>query len=305
MQGTTWQNEFLVDTVLMSNDDQNPETGTSDWIEDVVNRALKSSYGSNEETFAEKEDQEATEVKQNLTNPTDAYVRYPYPDEDESIKLHDTPHPYPDEDESINLHDTPQAINEEGSARSVKKAIEWLAVIVGALLVAFLIKAFLMQAYYIPSSSMTPALQVGDRVLVNKLSYEFGEVSRGDLVVFKRTEVDTGNKTDLIKRVIATEGELLEISGGEIFITEKGGKDRKLLVEPYLAEGVTTQGFAFEGLCPESEANTCLVPENFIFVMGDNRSGSRDSRYFGPVDTDDIVGRAFIRIWPLGSLKLL
>ena len=289
MQGTTWQNEFLVDTVLMSNDDQNPETGASDWIEDVVNRALKSSYGSNEETFAEKEDQEATEAKQNLTNTTDAYVRYPYPDEDESI----------------NLHDTPEAINEEGSARSVKKAIEWLAVIVGALLVAFLIKAFLMQAYYIPSSSMTPALQVGDRVLVNKLSYEFGEVSRGDLVVFKRTEVDTGNKTDLIKRVIATEGELLEISGGEIFITEKGGKDRKLLVEPYLAEGVTTQGFAFEGLCPESEANTCLVPENFIFVMGDNRSGSRDSRYFGPVDIDDIVGRAFIRIWPLGSLKLL
>lgn len=289
MQGTTWQNEFLVDTVLMSNDDQNPETGASDWIEDVVNRALKSSYGSNEETSAEKEDQEATEAKQNLTNPTDAYVRYPYPDEDESI----------------NLHDTPEAINEEGSARSVKKAIEWLAVIVGALLVAFLIKTFLMQAYYIPSSSMTPALQVGDRVLVNKLSYEFGEVSRGDLVVFKRTEVDTGNKTDLIKRVIATEGELLEISGGEIFITEKGGKDRKLLVEPYLAEGVTTQGFAFEGLCPESEANTCLVPENFIFVMGDNRSGSRDSRYFGPVNTDDIVGRAFIRIWPLGSLKLL
>ena len=289
MQGTTWQNEFLVDTVLMSNDDQNPETGASDWIEDVVNRALKSSYGSNEETFAEKEDQEATEAKQNLTNTTDAYVRYPYPDEDESI----------------NLHDTPEAINEEGSARSVKKAIEWLAVIVGALLVAFLIKAFLMQAYYIPSSSMTPALQVGDRVLVNKLSYEFGEVSRGDLVVFKRTEVDTGNKTDLIKRVIATEGELLEISGGEIFITEKGGKDRKLLVEPYLAEGVTTQGFAFEGLCPESEANTCRVPENFIFVMGDNRSGSRDSRYFGPVDIDDIVGRAFIRIWPLGSLKLL
>ena len=289
MQGTTWQNEFLVDTVSMSNDDQNPETGASDWIDDVVNRALKSSYGSNEETFAETEDQKETEDKQNLAKSTETYLRYPYPDEDESV----------------NLHDAPQANNEDGSARSVKKAIEWLVVIVGALLVAFLIKTFLMQAYYIPSSSMTPALQVGDRVLVNKLSYEFGEVSRGDLVVFKRTEANTGNKTDLIKRVIATEGEVLEISGGEIFITEKGGKDRKLLVEPYLAEGVTTQGFAFEGLCPESEANTCLIPENFIFVMGDNRSGSRDSRYFGPVNTDDIVGRAFIRIWPLGSLKLL
>ena len=207
MHAKTLKNEFLVDTVLMSNDDQNPETGASDWIDDVVNRALKSSYGSNEETFAETEDQKETEDKQNLAKSTETYL----------------PYPYPDEDESVHLHDAPQANNEDGSARSVKKAIEWLVVIVGALLVAFLIKTFLMQAYYIPSSSMTPALQVGDRVLVNKLSYEFGEVSRGDLVVFKRTEANTGNKTDLIKRVIATEGEVLEISGGEIFITEKGG----------------------------------------------------------------------------------
>ena len=79
MQGTTWQNEFLVDTVLMSNDDQNPETGASDWIEDVVNRALKSSYGSNEETFAEKEDQEETKVKPNLTKPHRYVCTLPLP----------------------------------------------------------------------------------------------------------------------------------------------------------------------------------------------------------------------------------
>ena len=273
----------------MSNEDQNSETTGTEWVEDVVNRALKSSYGSDEELLTKKAEDETNEVKQNLVAPIETYEHYPYPDEDESV----------------NLSETPQVVEDVSSEKSIKKAIEWLAVIVGALLVAFLIKTFLMQAYYIPSSSMTPALQVGDRVLVNKLSYEFGEVSRGDLVVFKRTEVDTGDKTDLIKRVIATEGEVLEISDGEIYITEKGGNDRKLLVEPYLADGVTTQGFAFEGLCPESEVNTCLVPENFIFVMGDNRSGSRDSRYFGPVHTDDIVGRAFIRIWPLGSLKLL
>ena len=275
----------------MTKDDQNSETSGSDWIDDVVSRALNSSYGSDEQHTGKRTGQEDNRDEHPVAKPIETYEQYPYPDEDEG--------------ETVNIIKPPQENDEEKSAKSVKKAIEWLAVIVGALLVAFLIKTFLMQAYYIPSSSMTPALQVGDRVLVNKLSYEFGDVSRGDLVVFKRTELQTGNETDLIKRVIATEGEVLEISNGEIYITERGEKDRKLLVEPYLAEGVTTQGFAFEGLCPESEANTCLVPENFIFVMGDNRSGSRDSRYFGPVNSDDIVGRAFIRIWPLGSLKLL
>tara|TARA_B100000676_G_C18066041_1_gene841019 strand:- start:1736 stop:2557 length:822 start_codon:yes stop_codon:yes gene_type:complete len=273
----------------MTKDDQNSETNEPDWVDDVVTRALNSSYGSNEELTGKRTGQEENRDEHHVEKPIETYQQYPYPDEDESG----------------NLIEATQENVEEKSQKSVRKAIEWLAVIVGALLVAFLIKTFLMQAYYIPSSSMTPALQVGDRVLVNKLSYEFGEVSRGDLVVFKRIEPETGNETDLIKRVIATEGEILEISNGEIFITERGEKNRKLLVEPYLAEGVTTQGFQFGDLCPESVANTCLVPEDFIFVMGDNRSGSRDSRYFGPVDTDDIVGRAFIRIWPLGSLKLL
>tara|TARA_Y100000768_G_scaffold366344_1_gene328431 strand:+ start:12847 stop:13668 length:822 start_codon:yes stop_codon:yes gene_type:complete len=273
----------------MSKEDQNSENNESDWVEDVVSRALNSSYGYNEELTKKRNYNEDNEDEHSLTKDIESYEHYPYPDENQSF----------------NSAEALEEINEEKSVKSVKKTIEWLAVIVGALLVAFLIKTFLMQAYYIPSSSMTPALQIGDRVLVNKLSYEFGEVSRGDLVVFKRTEVGTSNQIDLIKRVVATEGEIIEISDGEIFITERGGKDRKLLVEPYLAEGVTTQGFAFKDLCPQSEANTCLIPENFIFVMGDNRSGSRDSRYFGPVNTDDIVGRAFIRIWPLGSLKLL
>ena len=79
MQGTTWQNEFLVDTVLMSNDDQNPETGASDWIDDVVNRALKSSYGSNEETFAETEDQKKLKTNRILQNPQKRIYLTPIP----------------------------------------------------------------------------------------------------------------------------------------------------------------------------------------------------------------------------------
>ena len=258
------------------------------WVDNVVNRALASTFGS-ENQVSESADSDA--LSESITANTElepsSYERYPYPDED-----------------AHNMEKSAASEVNESDNRA-RKALEWLAVIVGALLVAFLIKTFLMQAYYIPSSSMTPALQVGDRVLVNKLSYQFGEISRGDLIVFKRTDNGTGIETDLIKRVIATEGEILRISEGNVYITENEGSAEKLLVEPYLAEGVVTTGFAIENLCPQSESNTCLIPENQVFVMGDNRSGSRDSRYFGPVDERDVVGRAFIRIWPLGSLKLL
>ena len=105
----------------MSNDDQNPETGASDWIDDVVNRALKVLTDLTRRLLPKRRDQKETEDKQNLAKSTETYL----------------PYPYPDEDESVNLHDAPQANNEDGSARSVKKAIEWLVVIVGALLVAF------------------------------------------------------------------------------------------------------------------------------------------------------------------------
>ena len=176
----------------MTKDEQNSETSGSDWIDDVVSRALISSYGSNEEPTGKITDQEENSEEDLVVKPIETYEQYPYPDEEGTI----------------NIPETPEESDQEKSKKSIKKTIEWLAVIVGALLVAFLIKTFLMQAYYIPSSSMTPALQVGDRVLVNKLSYEFGEVSRGDLVVFKRTDLETGNETYLIKRVIATEGEL-------------------------------------------------------------------------------------------------
>jgi len=175
----------------------------------------------------------------------------------------------------------------------------------GALLVAFLIKTFLMQAYFIPSSSMTPTLQIGDRVLVNKLSYKVGSIGRGDLVVFQRPAVENTGQTDLIKRVIAFEGELIEIVEGRIYITEADSSTRQLLVEPYLSAITTTTGFVNTDLCEVATETSCLIPDDSIFVLGDNRSGSRDSRYFGPIPEDLVVGRAFIRLWPISSLKFL
>lgn len=171
----------------------------------------------------------------------------------------------------------------------LRSLLEWVAVIGGALVVALVIRTFLFQAFYIPSESMVPTLQEADRVLVNKLSYDLHGVNRGDIVVFARppTEPDTG-VPDLIKRVVATGGETVEGRDGRVWI------DGQPLVEPYLPDGVTTAAF-----------DPVAVPEDHVFVMGDNRGNSRDSRVFGPVSEDLIVGRAFVRVWPVSRLGLL
>jgi signal peptidase I len=173
--------------------------------------------------------------------------------------------------------------------KGVRSAVEWVAVIVGALAVALVIKTFLLQAFFIPSESMVPTLKVSDRVLVNKLSYKLHDVHRGDLVVFERPPSEGGDQIkDLIKRVIALSGETIELRDGRILI------DGRILEEPYLPEGTET-----------TNLEKLTVPEGQVFVMGDNRSDSRDSRFFGPIDESLIVGRAFIRVWPLTAIGLL
>lgn len=168
--------------------------------------------------------------------------------------------------------------------------IEWTAVLGGALLVALVVKVFLFQAFVIPSESMVPTLEVGDRVLVNKLSYRLHDVHRGDVVVFERppAAATPGDDSDLIKRVIGLPGDTVEGSGGVVFVNGQP------LDERYLPASAVTLDFA-----------RVDVGENEIFVMGDNRQNSRDSRFFGPVPTDLIVGRAFARVWPLGALSFL
>ena len=172
----------------------------------------------------------------------------------------------------------------------MRNALEWAAIVLGAFAVALIIKTFLIQAFYIPSPSMFPTLREDDRVLVNKLSYDLHDVNRGDLVVFERPpgETDTEIK-DLIKRVIALPGDVIsECGDGRVCI------DGTPLDEPYVPDGMVTTNITRQ-----------TVPEGDVFVMGDNRENSRDSRVFGPIDQDTIVGRAFVRIWPLTDLGLL
>jgi signal peptidase I len=187
----------------------------------------------------------------------------------------------------------PVAPAESATSTGVRKArrrqssrrnfVEWVVVVVGAVLVAILLRWLVVQAFYIPSASMEPTLEIGDRVLVNKLAYRFGEPERGDIVVFARPPASSANGVDdLIKRVIGLPGETIEAHDGQVFI------DGRQLDEPWLPEGTLTPDFA-----------AAEVPDHNVFVLGDNRTNSEASNQFGPISDDLIVGRAFVRIWPL------
>jgi signal peptidase I len=181
--------------------------------------------------------------------------------------------------------------DDSGATRSFKGAVEWVLIVGAALLAAFLIKTFLIQAFYIPSESMVPTLKTHDRVLVNKLSYRLHDVHRGDIVVFERPPTEPADPLikDLIKRVVGLPGETISSDeSGHVLI------NGKRLREPYLPNGVTTTGIVEQ-----------KIPSHHYWVMGDNRGNSKDSRVFESIDKDLIVGRAFIRVWPLGSLGLL
>jgi len=172
-----------------------------------------------------------------------------------------------------------------------RSAIEWALVIGGALLVALVVRTFLVQAFWIPSASMEPTLHEGDRVLVNKLSYDLHDVHHGDVIVFERPDEPSevphpeDEIQDLIKRVIALPGDVIEGRDGIVYINDEP------IDEPYLAPDTPTTDL------PRQE-----IPEGKVFVMGDNRTNSHDSRRFGPVDESSIVGRAFLRIYPLDDI---
>jgi signal peptidase I len=170
-----------------------------------------------------------------------------------------------------------------------KQGYEWLILVAASLAVALIVRGFLIQAFYIPSESMVPTLVKNDRVLVNKLSYKLHDVHRGDIVVFKAPEgAATAQVKDLIKRVVGLPGETIEGRNGTIFI------DNKPLDEPYLPPDVRSRDFP-----PEK------IPPKKMYVLGDNRQDSRDSTFFHAVEESKIVGRAFVKIWPLNDLGLL
>lgn len=164
---------------------------------------------------------------------------------------------------------------------------EWLLVIVIAALIAFLTRTFALQTFFIPSGSMSPTLQVGDRILVNKV---YGTIHTGDIVVFRRAAADPQVQyQDLVKRVIGLPGQRVTWQGNNILI------NGQQLPQPWLP--------TLTGVCAEvpRTSGSLVVPKNEYFVMGDCRGDSYDSRYWGPVPSSHIIGKVIAIVWRHGS----
>ena len=177
---------------------------------------------------------------------------------------------------------------------------EWVTVLVVALVIAITVRSLILQQFYISGPSMESTMFQDNRVLVNKLSYRLHDIHRGDVVVFDRVTVDgqVVQHDDLIKRVIALSGETISIEECKVFI------DGELLNEPYLNDYDLDQHIA-EDRCRVPTMEDTVIPDGQLFVMGDNRPQSFDSRMFGPIEEALVVGRAFVIIWPFNAAKFL
>jgi signal peptidase I len=216
------------------------------------------------------------------------------------------PSPSPDEIEAPPYHKEDE--RQPGLLAILRETVVLVAL---AVLLAVVFKTFLVAAFYIPSGSMESTLNISDRVLVEKVSYRFGDIQHGDVVVFVHDEpgfeapgpsnpvagffsglgqaigVVPPSDRDFIKRVIGLPGDIIECNGKVL----RNGQE---LTERYLDPGVTTTG------CEKTK-----VQPGELYVMGDNRVNSQDSRIFGTIQRSDVVGRAFVRIWPLTHIGWL
>jgi signal peptidase I len=184
------------------------------------------------------------------------------------------------------------ALNEPISKRAsgARAFFDWVVVVTVALLVAFVVRGFVLAHFVVDGQSMATTLDTGDRVFVNKLSYRLHDPNRGDVVVLH--QITGATERDLIKRVIALPGETIEMTGCVVRITQPGSDAPQILDEPYLDAADRTPGSC------GPDVTSQVVPAEYVFVMGDNRDGSQDSRSLGPISQHELVGRAFVVFWP-------
>jgi signal peptidase I len=175
---------------------------------------------------------------------------------------------------------------------------DWVIVIALALGAAMLVRVYVLQQFYISGPSMEMTLLENDRVLVNKLSYRLHDIHRGDIVVFDRVTINGQQveHTDLIKRVIGVEDDTVEIQKCKVLV------NGSVIDEPYIDKDVLALPTP-EDVCRIPDMKKITVPKKQIFVMGDNRPQSFDSRNFGSVPVKLVVGRAFAVVWPFRSIR--
>ena len=210
-------------------------------------------------------------------------------------RLLETPDPEPEATEADSEPARPRV-----SDRARRVLVRVLVVGVIAAIATCLLRVFVVQPFYIPSESMEPTLHGcpgcnEDHVLVDKISYRAHDVRAGDIVVFHRP-ADAAGIPDkvLIKRVIALPGDVISLKGGKVYV------NGLVLDEPYVDKQCGPNATT-----PLTGTSRWKVPANDVFVMGDNRCHSEDSRMFGPIAKSSIIGRAFAIIWPIGRIRLL
>ena len=170
--------------------------------------------------------------------------------------------------------------------KSSRTLLEFLVILLVTFALCFgIVRPFVAEVVYIPTESMVPTLEVGDRVVVNKLIYLFSVPQHGDIIVFESPD----RESDLVKRVVGVPGDKIEVVRGSLYVNEERWEEAYLNYE----------------LPDTSDYGPITVPERHVFAMGDNRAASADSRYIGPVPLEYTEGEAFMRVWPLNQLGFL
>lgn len=162
----------------------------------------------------------------------------------------------------------------------LKTLTEWVLIIIIAFLLSIVIRNYIVDTRIVPTGSMLPTIQLQDRLIVDRLFYKFDTLNRGDIIVFKAPETAYEDK-DLVKRIIALPGEKVEVREGKVWI------EGKSLNEPYVESAA------------DYNYGPVTVPQDSYFVLGDNRTQSKDSHIWGFLPSKNILGRVWIRYWPL------
>jgi signal peptidase I len=161
-------------------------------------------------------------------------------------------------------------------------------VVVPAIVLFLIIKTFFLESRYVPTPSMVPTIQIQDRFLLNKTAYWFKTPERYQIVIFK-PPAQAGAKDDFVKRIIGLPGETIKVHKGVVYINGKP------LEEPYITPD----------RAPIMEFSSYIIPDDHVFMMGDNRNNSQDSRFWGPLPIENIKGEAWWRFWPVNRMGIV
>lgn len=175
----------------------------------------------------------------------------------------------------------------------LRRFFSFIVMIVVVLGCAFLLRNYVCEPFEVPSASMEDTIMTGDYIFAEKVSYHFNDPQQGDIAVFSDPQIPSRT---LVKRVIATEGQTVNLIDGKVYV------DGVALNEPY-TNGQPSYPLSSVGSVDISYPYT--VPEGYVWMMGDNRTNSLDSRYFGPIDVDTVYGKAVLIYWPLNEIGLL